>query len=150
MILIENIKDRINIYKNKKTIRKIESEYYKDIKKIEQRKGDAKEISKIMTEISSETHWYRDNINFYESQILIRTAKKLTIPLPKYNKSNINDEFWETIGDTGGILKDKGKYILTKMIRAEKKEIRDAWMSHVTIIIGLIGTLIGLISVWKD
>lgn len=149
MIFIENNKDRIEIYKNRKSIRSIRNGYFRDIKKIEERKGDADDISRIMTGISSESQWYKDNIKYHESQILIRTAKHLSLPLPNFSGLG-DDEFWESIGDIGGTIKDEAKYILRKKIRAEKKEIREAWISHVSIIIGLIGALTALISIIKD
>ena len=82
------------------------------------------------------------NIRELQTEHLCNIAKVLTIP-------DLQDEsMWDKVDSySSQILTRKGIYELKKLIRNEKKEKRDIIFSWITIITGLIGALIGLVSI---
>ena len=78
---------------------------------------------------------------------LLKIANKLIVPIPSFS----DETAWEELSPYRKIcLTNKGIFELKKSIRLEKKERRDIVFSLITILIGLIGALIGLISVLKN
>jgi len=74
-------------------------------------------------------------------------ATKLIIPIPSFN----DDSIWEKpMGFLKSILTNNGIHELKKLIRLKKKEKREVTFSWITILTGLLGTFIGLISVIKN
>ena len=85
---------------------------------------------------------------------LIRKARRYDLPIPPRRE---DDGLWEKWGPGNWILTEKGSYHLIREIRNEQKErlaLRkariDVAIGWVPLITGLIGTLIGLFSLfWK-
>lgn len=84
------------------------------------------------------------NIQILETKFLIRKANKYNVPWPRTSES----ENWSDWQNIFGIryLSDKGRFRLNKLIRQEKKERREGFIQLITVITGLIGAAIGLMS----
>ncbi|NTW58736.1 MAG: hypothetical protein HGB21_10580 [Nitrospirae bacterium] len=73
-------------------------------------------------------------------------AEKMLLPYPR----TINDDEWEKDGLTDSYyLKNKVIARLRSAIRNEKKDRLDLFRNWITILIGLIGALTGLMAVLK-
>jgi ABC-type uncharacterized transport system involved in gliding motility auxiliary subunit len=96
-----------------------------------------------------------DEAEHLETEMLVDRARKLGIPVPPrpnvYDERASENEFWEVNFRTGNCyLKEETELRLRREIRKEEVERLEhqmRWVSQVIIpIIGLIGALMGLIS----
>jgi len=96
-----------------------------------------------------------DEAEHLETEMLVKRARKLGIPVPPrpyvYDDHASENEFWEVNFMTGNCyLKEETELRLRREIRKEEVERLEhqmRWVSQVVIpIIGLIGALMGLIS----
>lgn len=90
----------------------------------------------------------RLQINEIHTKKLRRQAERLDLTLPVWN----DYEAWEEDSEAdprvdGRVLTKKGIYDLRKRIRDERKERRQVYKDWATIIVGVLGALIGLFSV---
>jgi len=137
--MFEYIKYRYLLWKLRCGRKKLKSEYDNHIAEAENKEKKESLIADEMTFLQLEDQ----NIGELHTKYLRDMAKTLMVPLP-----NSEDEsLWDRDGYTAPILTEKGIYELNKSIRLEKKEKRDVIFSWLTIIIGLIGALIGLAAV---
>src|SRR5262245_9612819 len=80
------------------------------------------------------------------SRYLVSEARRLVIPAPDWN----DNELWSINSDTGDhVLSVAGINKLRADIRAEKKARAERFLMWVPGIVGILGALIGLVSVWK-
>ena len=89
-------------------------------------------------------------INALVTRKLVSQANKLDLPIPSYPRRGQEDEsqFWYYSEDgSQRILTSKGRLELRDSIRREKRERFDARARWVTLITGLIGAAIGLVTV---
>lgn len=127
---------------------RIEKSYGKQHEQAE-REGDEKKKEEILDLVLYELGEIDDDILYLEHRYLTSVAAKLLLPAPPV----INEEkggLWER-------SKYSGKYHLTSEgirrlrgdIRKERKERIELLALRISIIIGLIGALIGLVAVIK-
>jgi hypothetical protein len=82
-----------------------------------------------------------------KTQYLVSIADKLSLPIPPITKE---DERWEQSGFSGRhVLTNRGITELRSLIRQEKREKYELIFRWSPILIGLIGAIIGLISVLR-
>lgn len=142
--MIEYIKYRYKLAKLEKEKNKIKKSYDSYIKEVpEEIRERDKRIAEAMAFISEIDLQIKELYTDYMKNI----ANKLMVPIPNYNDENI----WEKpMGYRSLILTRNGMYELKKFIRLERKERREIIFSWITLLIGLIGVLIGLFSVLKN
>jgi hypothetical protein len=139
------VKNRIELHKLNTKVRALEKFYWglaKDAKK--EGKG-RNEIDDIYGNFFSELGPYRLDLYLLKSSILTIKASKYNVPLPDRDKK----ELWGTTFDDS-YLTDKGRFIVNKAIREELKERLNTFTQIITVLAGLIGVLIGLITVLKN
>ena len=86
-----------------------------------------------------------DDIAQIQYQLLTRQAERYFIPTPKVITQ---DGTWEQSDISGRWrLSENALSNLKQAIRQEQKHGREHWQSWLTLVIGLIGALIGLLSV---
>ncbi|EPP5349107.1 hypothetical protein [Vibrio parahaemolyticus] len=98
--------------------------------------------------LGQELHELERCIEYRKSIYYKKEANKYLIPMPESSESGVYTTF--DFGDENGevtYLTPKGVYSLRKLIREEKKVKRDAVGFYFTICTGLIGSIIGLVSV---
>lgn len=89
-------------------------------------------------------------IEFYKTCYFKRKADKLLIPMPSPQDTTMYEEF--DFCDENGpekILTEKGIYHVRELIRNEQKARRDVVSFWFGVFTGLIGAVIGLVSVLK-
>ena len=94
-----------------------------------------------------EIEWERQKL---VSNYCLREADERHLPRPKYaDKTKWEEEDDEYGGRHGLVLTVEAITELRATIRKEKREANDGWIRLLPIITGLIGALIGLVSVLK-
>ena len=95
-------------------------------------------------------HEYEQWIELYKTNYLKSKADQLLLPMPNTQDKTMYKRF--DFGDEDGpkhILTTEGIYHLKKLIREEKKAKREIVVFWFGITTGLIGAIIGLVSVLK-
>lgn len=141
--MLEYIKYRYRLWKLRRGKSKLKLKYDSFI---EEAKKDKDERESRIAEAMAFLRLEDQNIRELHTRYLRHIAKTIMVPLP----DSKDESYWERDGYSPPILTEKGIYELNKSIRSEKKERREVIFSWVTIAIGLIGTLIGLISILKS
>jgi hypothetical protein len=104
----------------------------------------------------SELEIMGDTIQSYITDALISEARKLFLTIPYYSEINDeNDEMWSGVSSIGERhLSLKGINMLKSSIREERLNISrernermKGWIQPITVLSGLIGTLIGLLAI---
>ena len=113
--------------------------------------ADDKKLSEIGYEFYMENERAEDEISQLTTRYYTRMANRLMIPIPKFQP-------------TGGAWIESayrpGRYILTTSalhelraaVRAEKKARTDAWLAWlplITVLVGVLGALTGLVAIVK-
>lgn len=89
-----------------------------------------------------------DRISRLQTTFLIDEAQRYLLPTPKF--SDDHRGAWERATTAAHYqLKLSAIAELSAAVNRVKKERRDAWQSWVTLLIGVIGALIGLMSILK-
>lgn len=93
--------------------------------------------------------WAEDSINAIITQRLIAKANKLDLPIPPYPSrgEEVNQCWYYSEDGTERLLTAQGRTILRDSIRKEKRERFEARARWVTLLTGIIGAAIGLITV---
>jgi hypothetical protein len=90
-----------------------------------------------------------EKIDILKSDYLISTANKLSLRPRDQNKQN--EDYWERDSEYGKpYLSEKGYCDLRSAIRKERKESQEIVIPIITVLIGIFGTLIGLLTVAKS
>ncbi len=141
--MLSYIKFRYELYQLEKVSKKSYEEF-KETEKSYQGQNDHGHLSFLGQEIHELDRWieYRKSV-YYRNE-----ANKYLIPMPEKTELGLYTTF--DFGDENGevtFLTSKGIYSLRKLIREEKKAKREAVGFYFTICTGLVGSIIGLVSI---
>lgn len=130
-----------NYSRKRERIRKL---YSKDLE-VAKKKDDREEIESLLSALDYEQSEPEEKIKRLKTQYLISIADKLSLPTPPITEK---EERWEESGFSGRhVLTNKGITELRSLIRQEKRERYELMFRWVSILIGLIGAIIGLVAV---
>jgi hypothetical protein len=112
---------------------------------------ESKNVDKIQSANFEEMHEIQvidDQIARLQTTFLRNEAQRYLLPMPEFNTGP--DGAWEQ-AFTGAHYQLKAEPLaaLRSAIRKEKKERRESWQSSAALLIGVIGSLIGLFSAIK-
>ena len=140
--MFEVIKYRWKLQKLENECREIQRSY------AEHRKGlSGEELKQLHAEEGSEVTPILDQISCLKSSRLHAIANRLIVPIPKMQ----DETYWETSYYTGGyFLTTEGMNEVRKRIRQERKERCELILIWIPSIVGILGGLIGLITVIKQ
>lgn len=137
---------RVSLYKLNRQRNKTDKYHDKEYERAK-KQGDRDEIEKAMSLASHELHEIEDEILHLEYSYLMSIASKMLLPTPTSDKEG---KLWEQSRYTGKWrLTSKGILELRGLIRKEKKEKTELLVRWISIIIGLIGAITGLVAVIK-
>jgi hypothetical protein len=133
--VFEVIRYRWELGKLEKECNRIENTFEKN------RKGlRSEELESLRAEVSDEIWPVFEKIDALKTRRFHQIANRLMVPLPESK----NKELWKDLHYIGErALTDKGFWELKKLIRQDRREIRE-WLAALT---GIIGALIGLAAV---
>ncbi len=138
---------------------KLQNEKKKNRKYFEKLIDKAKKEDKPreeLDELHRDEMTIEDRIDDYiaqtQYQVLVAQAEKYLIPTPKYiTRNGIQNGIWEKSDITGGWrLSQNALSELKKEVQQEQKYQREHLQGWLVLLIGFIGALIGLLSVWKS
>ncbi|MBC8527337.1 MAG: hypothetical protein ISS28_03910 [Candidatus Cloacimonetes bacterium] len=142
--MIESFQYKFELHKLRKVQRKLAQEYEVAEVRVKKKGFNDWELSSIAQKEDEFDKW----IDYRQTQYFQRLCQRLLVPMPDieneklYYKFNFDDEH----GDRH-ILTTVGFHAVRNLIREEKKRKRAAFGFWFTVLIGLIGALIGLVSV---
>lgn len=153
--MLRGIRDRIALYKLNRREKKVDAEE----ERIRKRAKEQKDQSILDEWYGSLGSWEYEDIEWSRKRIasdrLIADADELHLPRPRHGEENK----WEVdkpLLSAGNVLTPEAMVELRTAIRKEKRERRETvewWVKTIggviTIGTGLVGALIGLVSVWK-
>lgn len=143
--MLELIKYKRELKRLRKAQRNISKELTHAQEKANEQGYDDGELSSVAQQEDEITNW----INYYQTQYYKQVCEKLLIPMPSkedeklYYKFDFDDNYGER-----NILTTTGFHNIRSAIRNEYKIKREYFGFWFTILTGLIGALIGLVSVW--
>lgn len=137
-----SIKDRIQLDKHRKKLRKLKSVYEAEIKKAEKEGRKRTDIQSIIDEARAHCADDEFEIEKIETRELVDKARKLHIELSKYH----NEDVWQNVFGYY-ILTGRGRSILSRQIKVQQRENYRFVIEIISILIGLIGALTGLLAV---
>ena len=143
--MIQFFKDKLELKKAKEQLKDEERPYLEDLKKAKKEGKSQDEIDMLVAEMRAVCQPYEFDVNLLESQHILNQAHKLYLPAPDYEDENMYDRVFNY-----RILNERGKLHLMKNIQKEKRERTDILLKRISIFIGLIGALTGLVAVWKN
>jgi hypothetical protein len=124
---------------------RVRAKYKCELEQARRDKKSKDDLHEIGVEEFLELDLIDDEIAQLQYTFLVRRAEKLLIPIPEFNTDSAA---WRESHVTGQWrLTDDALHSLRMAIRKEQTERREHWQSWLTLIIGLIGALIGLASV---
>jgi len=130
--------------------RQINSEFAEKIKEAKAKK-ETQEVRRLQDKHSWNLAEIRDSRNARIQRKWIRKAGKLMIPLPPQDIErmlNDDDDNWEISRPANeALLKPQAMINLRREVRREQKESRDGYIRWITVVVGLVGALTGLVSV---
>ena len=137
-----SIRDRIDLHRLRKNLRKLRGAYEDDIKKAEKEGKKRVDIQAIFAEMNGCCRNDEFEIEKILTRELTNKARKYYIELPDRN----DEKIWEN--EVGYyILTDHGKSTLSKQIKAHLREDYEFIFKVISVLIGLIGALTGLVAV---
>ena len=107
-------------------------------------------IQDLYGEWSLDSALIEEELRQLETRRLVNRAHRLLLPVPEIPVGKTEDDNW--IRGTHlrvWYLKPEGFSRMRALIRAETKERREAFVTWATLIIGIIGALIGLVAVCR-
>jgi hypothetical protein len=128
--------------------------FYRKLYRKAQKQNPPQGLDEISLEDRMETDLIDDDIAQLRSQYLIEQAEDYLIPVPEIERKG---DAWEQSDISGRWrLTRKSAVRLLSAIRKEKTERFDYWQKRIglligllTLLLGILGTLIGLVSIWK-
>lgn len=143
-IVIEYLKYRWDMYKLYKTYRK----HVKDFKNKQKNQEDKTEdvLERELNEYQAGKTDLINRIENTKSDWIEDIARKLDVPIPTYG----DQAMWHRIFPYGQALTQKGRAHVRQAIRKERREIWEPFLRYLTILTGLGGVIIGIISMLKD
>lgn len=145
--MIEYLTYRIQLRKLNKALSKLHNEAALVESSYKSGEDDQGHISYIYHQCHQLEQW----IEFHKTSYFKNKADSLLIPMPSTQDTTIYEEF--DFGDEDGpkkILTAQGIYQVRELIRNEQKAKREVVGFWFAIITGLIGAVIGLISIIKS
>ena len=128
---------------------RIDKQYKKEYEKAKKDKDNGKK-QEISLVASTERDEIGDDIRYLEHRYLTSVAERLLLPVPPF-VSEERGGLWEQTQMTGKwCLTSEGIRKLRGEIRTEKKERTELLARWISIIIGLIGAITGLMAVILD
>jgi len=122
-------------------IRKTRSKFKKDIEKA---KKDEKSVVESL--LQHELIMISDDWDEIKADKMIKMARKYDLIIPtKTNEQN--NVYWDIAYYGGNYLNSKGRAFIKQQLREELKFKRDRIMMIGTILLGIIGSLTGLLSI---
>jgi len=141
--MFERIKYRYRLWKLLRSKKRTQKTYDRAIKEVKSKEDEQQIISEAIHFIGEEDLWIRE----LHTNYLCYVARRLIVPIPEFKDQST----WEQVRSLDRyILTPSGIYELKKLIRIEQKERREIVFSWITLLIGLLGVLIGVISVLKE
>jgi len=132
------------VKKARKALKSEEEAYLRIINEAKKEGKDEKKIEDIYWEMRSVNEPYELDLKVAESRLLVEKARHYSLLVSDYS----DETKWEN--DHGyRYLTGNGKLELINSIRKERRERADIITKIGSVIIGLIGVLIGLISIIK-
>ena len=145
--MIELIRYKNELRKLRKAQKKLSEKYKRVHDRVSKEGLDDSELSYVGQEEEEITNW----INYRQTQYYQQVCERLIMPIQDvednklYYKYNFDDDYGNR-----DILTTAGFHSVRSAIREEKKRKREVFGFWFTIIIGFMGALIGVISVWKN
>lgn len=143
-----------DIKKTRRNLEKIDKGYAADIAKLKKEKADRDKIAEASSSWSGERQFDEYMLSSLLSQKLTMRAEELDVPLPArpvYSKDDPdwdeNEHWFRNPIDGGFVLTQRGRDYVDDAIWKKEERTYNRWSRWVTLAIGLIGTLIGLVSV---
>ena len=137
-----SLKDKIRLFKLKRSIQKLRGEYEADIKKAQKEGKSQEHIDGIIAEMFGMCRDDEFEIEKIITKELRSKAQKYYIELPDRN----DEKIWEN--NYGSyILTEHGKSTISKQIKVHRREDYEFIIKILSVLIGLIGALTGLIAV---
>ncbi len=137
---------RISLFKLNRQRNKVDKYYKKEYQEAK-KTGDGSKIQEVGSLASFELQEVDDEIQYLEQRYIIDRARHMLLAVP----SIIDQEkggLWTQSNTTGKwLLTTEGLRQLRAAVRTEKKERTDSLSRVITIIVGLIGAITGLIAV---
>lgn len=141
----------MNYFRYRKELYKLNSQRDKEKKSLDKlvdkarKDGGYDAAIEVYQMESVDFHIIDDEISYLKTRHLISKAEKMSLPTPRIADE---DGLWEQSSYIGKwYLTNKGITEIRRLIRQERKENFELVSHWVTIIIGVIGAIIGLISV---
>ena len=145
--MVEWLKYKLELHRLGKLSEKHSRRYGEAKDRANKRGYDDVELSYIGQEIDELENW----IKFYQTQYYARICQSLVLPMPEvhnseyYYKFNFDDDKGDRI-----ILTPSGFNHVRSLIYEERKRKREIYGFWIAILTGLIGALIGLVTVFKN
>ena len=143
--MIEYIKFKSALRKFDKYKEEVRNTYDQEIAQArkEQKSGD--DLRMIEHSAWAEDRMYNEEISIIVTQYLLKKARKHFLPIPPIEET----EMWEQCNQisTQFVLTNAGITKMRSLLRTEAKERREAILSYIAALTGLIGTATGLIAV---
>jgi hypothetical protein len=115
-----------------------------------ERRGDQTKVQELYSEWSLDSGLVEEELQQIFTARLVKKARRLLLPVPETPTSDLEDEYWKRGKHfQRWYLTPIGFSKLRGLIRAEQKERREALQVWAAIVTGILGTLIGLVAVWR-
>jgi len=143
--MLDTLSCKMKLWKLQRKIDKSVRSYEKDIDNARKVGKSTDEIDGLIHELMYISGYIEDKIEEAQYQLICRQAENFLIPTPRYNKK---DGSWEQSDITGRWRFSHATISQIKdAIRQEQKHRREHWFGWLSAITGIIGALIGLLSV---
>lgn len=143
-----------DIKASRRSLEKIDKLFATELEKLKKIKADRDSIEGLYADWSNERDNEEHVLDSLLSRKLSEMAKALDLPLPHrpvYDKDNPDwdhNEHWYRSPVHGGfVLSQRGRDYVDEAIWKKEERKYNRWARWVTLMIGLVGTLIGLVSV---
>ena len=143
--------ERIRLWYLERDLSALSRDYHREIEEARKGNGDRQEIE---SRYAFEHNYTAEEMESIRTERLLRRARALRVPLPSRRPSGFNyedeDENW-SLGSAIGewTLTQEGEARLRQSIREEEKASRENAAFWFGIVTGVLGTLTGLVAVWK-
>jgi hypothetical protein len=144
--MISYLKYRLELLRLRRVLSKHNNKFGHAHDEAKQRGFDDGELSSLGQEIDEIENW----IKYQQTQYLESVCNELVIPMPEdeiagnYYRFNFDDNEGDRL-----ILTTAGMQLVRINIREERKARREVFGFWISMIIGLLGTVIGLVSALK-
>jgi hypothetical protein len=127
--------------------RRTEAIYRKAIEDARASKQTVEQVRSIDSEEMFETAILDDEIAALQTKFLVKAAERTLLPVPTFD---VDGPEWQEASTTGRWhLSVEARAALRRNLRVESKERWELWYRWIPLVTGLLGTLIGLVSVFK-